>query len=99
LVRPTKGGVIAPPAVYRSLEFLLAQGLVHRLETSRAYVACDHPDHEHDVQFLICRQCGTAVETEDARIANAAHSLGDRVGFHIEQLAVEITGVCSNCRL
>ncbi|MCY3767736.1 MAG: transcriptional repressor, partial [Gemmatimonadetes bacterium] len=44
----------APPTVYRALDFLLGQGLAHRLESLNAYVGCAHPDHPHASQFLIC---------------------------------------------
>lgn len=89
---------LAPPMVYRSLDFLLAQGLIHRLETARTYVACLHPDHAHAVQFLICRRCGTVVETDDVDVAGAATALGKRMGFALEQQAVELTGICATCQ-
>ncbi len=57
----------SPASVYRCLDFLMEHGLVHRLETTRSFIACDHPDHPHAVQFLICRQCGSVVEAEDQR--------------------------------
>ena len=50
------GAPSTPASAYRSLEFLMEQGLAHRLETTRAYVACGHPEHPHAGQFLICRQ-------------------------------------------
>ena len=87
-----------PASVYRCMEFLLKHGLVHRLESTRAYVACGHPDHPHAGQFLICRQCGTVVETEDERVAVAAEQLGQRLGFALDQRTVELTGVCGTCQ-
>ena len=88
---------ITPASVYRCLDFLVEHGLVHRLETTRAFIACDHPDHPHAVQFLICRQCGAVVEAEDTRVAAAADSLGQRLGFVLDQRTVELTGVCATC--
>ena len=76
----------------------MAMGLVHRLESTRCFVACDHPDHPHAGQFLICRACGTVVEAEDGRIARAAENLGERHGFTLDQRTVELTGVCGACR-
>jgi Fur family transcriptional regulator, zinc uptake regulator len=86
-----------PASVYRCLEFLLEYGMVHRLETTRSFVACEHPDHPHAVQFLICRECGNVVEAEDKRIAAATDSLGHRLGFAVDQKTVELTGICSAC--
>lgn len=98
LVRP-QDAAITPASVYRSLDFLAEAGLVHRLDSRRSFVACDHPDHPHAVQFLICRECGTVVEAEDKRIDRAAEDLGERHGFMLEHRSVELTGVCGACRV
>ena len=87
-----------PASVYRHLDFMLEHGLAHRLETTRAYVACGHPDHPHAGQFLICRQCGTVVEVEDERVDAATEQLGARAGFALDQRTVELTGVCGTCQ-
>src|SRR5579872_6651908 len=46
----------APPTVYRALDFLMEQGLVHRIESLNAYVGCDRPEQAHVSQFLICKR-------------------------------------------
>ena len=97
LVRP-EDAAITPASIYRSLDFLVEAGLVHRLDSTRSFVACNHPDHPHAVQFLICRECGTVIEAEDKRIDRAAEDLGDRHGFTLEHRSVELTGVCGTCR-
>src|SRR5918999_799750 len=51
-------GRAAPPTVYRALDFLIEQGLVHRIESLNAYVGCDRPEAAHASQFLICTDCG-----------------------------------------
>ena len=89
---------ITPASVYRCLDFLMEHGLIHRLETTRSFVACDHPEHPHAVQFLICRQCGTVVEAEDKRVSSATSSLGSRLGFEVDHRTVELTGVCADCQ-
>jgi Fur family zinc uptake transcriptional regulator len=88
----------APASVYRCLDFLVEHGLVHRLETTKSFVACEHPDHPHAGQFLICRQCGTVVEAEDKRVAAATESLGHRLGFALDHRTVELTGICPTCK-
>ena len=90
---------ITPASVYRCLDFLMEHGLAHRLETNRAFVACKHPDHDHAVQFLICRTCGTVVEAEDEGVADATGSLGRRLGFEVDHRTVELTGTCATCQL
>jgi Fur family zinc uptake transcriptional regulator len=96
-LRPTDSSA-TPAGVYRSLEFLADQGLVHRLESTKTFVACAMPDHAHPSQMLICRRCGTVVEAEDPRVASAAESLGRRLGFALDRRTVELTGVCATCR-
>lgn len=97
LVRP-EDAAITPASIYRSLEFLVEVGLAHRLDSTRSFVACDHPDHPHAGQFLICRECGTVVEAEDKRIDRATEDLSERHGFTLEHRSVELTGVCGVCR-
>ncbi len=89
---------ITSASIYRSLDFLVEMGLVHRLDSTRSFVACDHPDHPHAGHFLICRECGTVVETEDRRIAQATEDLGERHGFTLDHRTVELTGICGPCR-
>lgn len=88
----------APPTVYRALEFLQEQGLVHRIALLNAFVGCPHPGTAHHGCFLICRHCNTAVETDssaaEALIAQQASSLG----FTTEQQSIEVLGCCPNCR-
>ena len=50
------------------------------------------------MQFLICRECGTVVEAEDKRVESATKSLGQRLGFALDQRTVELTGTCANCQ-
>jgi Fur family zinc uptake transcriptional regulator len=91
----------APPTVYRALEFLLEQRLVHRLEKLNAFIACHvHDcggDHEHPAQFLICASCGTVTELEEPRIARALEAAASRAGFRPSRATVEIEGTCAHC--
>lgn len=90
-------GRAAPPTVYRALDFLIEQGLVHRIESLNAFVGCAEPDHAHAWQFLICNACGRAVELEDRRIGKAiARGAADH-GFQVGRQTVEITGTCADC--
>ena len=93
-----EGLASAPPTVYRALDFLLENGLVHRIESLNAFVGCAHPGDSHRGLFLICKTCRNAVEIDDARISRAiANSAGDR-GFAVQHATVEVTGLCPNCK-
>ena len=87
----------APPTVYRALDFLLAQGLVHKLESLHAYIGCAHPDHPHVSQFLICDNCGEVAEVEDASVAKSLKAAGKAIGFHTRRPVVEVLGTCAQC--
>ncbi len=87
----------APPTVYRALDFLLEQGLVHKLESLHAYVGCTHPDHPHASQFLICDDCGEVTEVEDAGLAKSLKTAGKAIGFRTKRPIVEVLGTCAQC--
>ncbi len=87
----------APPTVYRALEFLLAQGLVHRLESLNAYVSCHHPGQPHRSQFLICGDCGEVRELEDGAVDLSLETLLQSEGFTPERRVIEVTGRCASC--
>lgn len=87
----------APPTVYRALDFLLEQGLVHKLESLHAYVGCAHPDHPHASQFLICDDCGEVAEVEDPSVAKSLKAAGKAIGFRTKRPVVELLGTCAQC--
>src|SRR5690348_9497346 len=97
LLRP-KDASATPAGVYRSLDFLTELGLVHRIDSAKSFVACAMPDHTHPSQMLVCRRCGTVVETEDSQVAQATQSLGRRLGFALDRNTMEFVGLCSSCR-
>jgi len=88
----------APPTVYRALEFLLAHGLVHRIESLNAFVGCAHPEQAHGGQFLICADCGAAAEVHDPRVDAAIGRRAAELGFTVQRKMVEVRGVCPPCQ-
>ncbi|MQQ37360.1 transcriptional repressor [Pseudomonas sp. SZ57] len=88
----------APPTVYRALDFLLENGLVHRIASLNAFTGCNHPTHAHQGQFLICRLCHAAIELQHPAISNAVVDAAAGVGFAVEGQTVEIVGVCAGCK-
>src|SRR5579863_348929 len=97
----------APPTVYRALDFLLEQGLVHRVERLSAFVGCvagctaEHAEgesHTHAAQFLICRQCGRVIEMQDQDVSAVLAQAAKAAGFSISGATIEAEGLCSTCR-
>ena len=91
-------GRVAPPTVYRALDFLIAHGLVHRIASLNAYIGCAHPGRDHIGQFLVCSACGSAAELDDRRIDRAIRSGAEAAGFAVERPVIELAGRCPNCR-
>jgi Fur family zinc uptake transcriptional regulator len=87
-----------PPTVYRALDFLIENRLVHRIERLNAFIPCAEAEHEHhDVQFLICGRCGTVAEIEDDGVAKALAKAAERQGFTPSHAMVELDGTCAMC--
>src|SRR6516162_5037540 len=89
----------APITVYRALDFLMANGLVHRIESRNAYLACAH---HHDaaalVAFLICERCGAVGEMPSTPVAQRLGAAARASGFAPKLSVIEITGTCAHCQ-
>ena len=88
---------VAPLTVYRHLEFLMRVGLVHRLQSVKTYFACDHPDHTHESQFLLCGSCGQVDEVESSGLETLLAQIADERGFRPDNAVVEVKGMCGTC--
>lgn len=91
------GRTPAPISVYRALDFLVAHGLVHRLATQNAFIACSRPSAPHRPQLLVCDRCRTIAEIDDPVLAQAIDGGARAAGFRVTARAVEISGLCAVC--
>lgn len=91
-------GKLGPPTVYRALEFLLGHKLIHKVETSSAFIACSDIEHPHESQFMICDDCGATEEIRDNEIVKKLRRLGEGRGFAVERQIIEARGLCLACR-
>ena len=90
---------LAPITIYRALEFLMAEGLVHRLASRNAFVACPHQHAPQDlVAFLICEGCGGVDEMSSAPLGRALSGLLKAERFEPHLQVLEISGRCAHCR-
>lgn len=87
-----------PPAVYRALDFLVANGFVHRIERLNAFVACAHPGEVHSPAFMICRGCSAVAEARSVISKTALGAAARTAGFRIEGVVIEAEGLCPACR-
>jgi Fur family zinc uptake transcriptional regulator len=96
-LRASHAGAV-PPTIYRALEFLLDQKLIHRVESLNAFIPCvEGGPHRHEAQFLICRRCGSVVEIDEPSVSAALRDAAARDGFRADHAVVEITGTCAAC--
>jgi Fur family transcriptional regulator, zinc uptake regulator len=88
-----------PATIYRALEFLQEQRLIHRIEKLNAFISCTESDHHHHhaAQFLICRTCGTVAEIEDHAVLQALEQAAKRQGFRPANAVIEVDGTCAAC--
>ena len=91
-------GFRAPAQVYRGLEKLMELGLIHRLETLNAYVACSHSHGAGGgVIFTICDQCGGVEEFCDEALSQKLAERARESAFTVDRSIVELHGACGSC--
>ncbi len=86
-----------PATVYRALDFLLDQGLIHRIVSHNAFVGCRHPGREHEWLLLICERCHAVDERPAVEVVRAAAREIDSAGFVPYRQSFEVSGLCADC--
>lgn len=87
-----------PATIYRALDFLIEQGLIHRVETLNAFIGCQCSDYQHEQLLLICKRCQ---EVEERAAGNVMQKLSDELdeaGFSAHSKSIEVHGICARCR-
>jgi Fur family zinc uptake transcriptional regulator len=91
------GGRPAPITVYRALDFLLAHGLVHKIESRNAFIACSHAHEGEPAALLICETCGLVAELDASDTVDGLNRKAAAQGFVAARAVVELTGRCAYC--
>lgn len=86
-----------PPTVYRALDFLQENGLVHKINSLNEYVGCSHPLKHKDCFFLICSECNEVKECCAGPVADALREMAKVNSFTPHQMTLEIEGICQQC--
>ncbi len=90
------GASVAPMAVYRSLDFLVAHDIVHKVASNSSFVYCQHDHHRHhEPSFLICERCGSATEWDAEGCHAVVAQALKATGFAVH--GIEIQGLCAGC--
>ncbi|WP_423893633.1 Fur family transcriptional regulator [Candidatus Pelagadaptatus aseana] len=100
--RDEYGESLPPMSVYRILEFLQQESLVHKLSLANKYIACAHIacDHDHGVpQFLICSHCQRVEEiTINQATIDTLKQNVESAGFHLVSPQLEMNCLCDRCK-
>lgn len=95
----------SPISVYRALDFLVASGLVHRIESRNAFLACSSEhraagsgEKAPTLLFMLCEACGAASEAESTDLTDLIGTLAGRSGFGVASSIIEVKGLCAACR-
>ncbi len=86
-----------PPTVYRTLDFLIENGLAHKLNSLNAYVGCSHPLKHQECYFLICSDCGEVKECCSDALTQAIDKTTHNTQFRPQHVTLEIAGRCEEC--
>ena len=86
-----------PTTVYRALDFLIANGFIHKVASLNAFVGCSHPLKHNECYFLICEDCKSISECCDPNISAAIQSTTTHYKFVAKNTTLEISGHCNEC--
>lgn len=87
-----------PPTVYRALDFLLENGLIHKVNSLNAYVGCSHPLKHNNCYFLICSNCQEISECCTDILTAEIVKIAKSAKFNIQNINLEIEGKCHKCQ-
>jgi Fur family zinc uptake transcriptional regulator len=91
-------GRVPPTTVYRALDFLVENGFIHRIESKNAFFACSEIGKPHQGQFLICEECGHALEIPGNELAKKLSRSKPAHGFAVRHQVIELSGLCGDCK-
>lgn len=93
----SRHGRIAPTTIYRALEFLMEQHLVHRVDAVNTFIVCNGRHAAHHPLLLVCSRCEGVTEVVDPKAATTLtrHLRTAAEGFAGE--TIEIKGICAQC--
>lgn len=88
-----------PATIYRALDFLIEQGLIHRVESLNAFVGCRCSGQPHEQLLLICKQCEEVEERPAVHVMQMIANELAAAHFLVHSKAIEIHGICEKCAM
>lgn len=90
-----------PPTIYRTLDFLVDQGIIHHIKSNNSYIGCIKCGDQERPILLICNQCSNVKEhpvniTDDILSNDIIEWIED--DFELKHKIIELLGICQLCR-
>ena len=89
-------GAISIQAVYDALNVMFEHGLIRRIQP--AGLAARYEDRVDNHHHLVCRECGTLVDTDCATGEAPCLYADDSHGYLIDEAEVIYWGSCPDCQ-
>ena len=89
---------VKPPQAYRAIDFLIEQGLIHKIESLNSFVSCHAGHHHAGSQFMVCDSCGTVEEVHLCDLPQPLQKRIDQKGFQLSRWNAELHGICHDCQ-
>lgn len=101
LIQQFSDGGTKPPTVYRALDFLLENGLIHRIDSLNAFIGCPHPEHHDEcgLQVMVCDKCHRVEELHTHDAMSMITKAAAATGFEVSHPVVEVHGLCEKCKI
>lgn len=87
-----------PITIYRSLDFLIENKMIHKIESQNSFFGCSHPGEHRNCYFTICQKCRAVKELCNDEFSSRIQEQIKKSNFQTKNIILEIQGLCSDCR-
>ena len=87
---------LTEPTVYRTLEFLAANGLIRPSHSHNGHLTYQIAGEDH--HHLVCRVCGSEIEVQHQLLENLYRKLESTSGYERIDSHVTFFGICPECQ-
>ena len=95
---------IQPMTIYRALNSLTTNGLIHKTNKNKTFHLCDTTHvcntteaHEHNAVLAVCNDCGVAEELKTDLFSKIIKNIKSKKRFNFNNFNLEITTTCKEC--
>lgn len=87
---------LTEPTVYRTLEFLAANGLARPSQTGNGHLMYEIAGNDH--HHIVCRSCGDELEIDHTLLENLYYKLESMTGYIRIDSHMTFFGLCPACQ-